>query len=289
MAREAFRPQAPPVPIRRLRGGTWGAGDDQVAAEEPLQILLDSQPLSVVMRTPGNDVELALGLLWSERALPSVDAVDHILVSAEAGEEAETEDQTRVRADLLESNTVDIVRRDPSAPTPARRAFVTSSACGICGTVTVDELAAGWPTIPPGPRLSWDLLGGLPERLREAQRVYRRTGGEHGAALFDDSGELLVAREDVGRHNAVDKIVGRLFLDRALPATGRVLAVSGRAGFEIVQKAVAAGVCVVVAVGAPSSLAVATARRFDLTLIGFAAPDRGNVYAGGYRILELGA
>lgn len=285
MAREAFRPQAPPVPIRRLREGRWSAGDDQVAAEEPLQILLDSQPLSVVMRTPGNDVELALGLLWSERVLPSLDAVDHILISAEAGEG----DGSRVRPELLESNTVDIVRRDRSAAAPARRAFVTSSACGICGTVTVDELAAGWPAIPRGPRLSWDVLGSLPERLREVQGVYRRTGGEHGAALFDTTGELLLAREDVGRHNAVDKIVGRLFLDRALPASGRVLAVSGRAGFEIVQKAVAAGVCGVIAVGAPSSLAVATARRFDLTLVGFAASERGNVYAGDYRILELGA
>ncbi len=285
MARPAFRPQAPPVPIRRLRRGAWGAAEDQVAAEEPLQILLDSQPLSVVMRTPGNDVELALGLLWSERALPSLDAVDHILVSAEAGEKEESP----VRPELLESNTVDVIRRDASAPAPARRAFVTSSACGVCGTVTVDELAAGWPAIPRGPRLSWDLLGGLPARLREVQGVYRRTGAQHGAALFDATGALLLAREDVGRHNAVDKIVGRLLLDRALPATGRVLAVSGRTGFEIVQKAVAAGVCAVVAVGAPSSLAVATARRFDLTLAGFAAPDRGNLYAGVYRVLELGA
>ncbi|MBO0746459.1 MAG: formate dehydrogenase accessory sulfurtransferase FdhD [Candidatus Dormibacteraeota bacterium] len=284
MAREAFRPQAPPVPVHRLRRGAWAAADDQVAAEEPLQILLDSAPLSVVMRTPGNDVELAVGLLWSERVLSSLDAVDHILVSAEAGEQG-----SRVRPELLESNTVDVVRRDPSAPAPARRAFVTSSACGVCGTVTVDELAAGWPAIPRGPHLSWDLLGNLPDRLRDVQGVYHRTGGEHGAALFDTTGELLLAREDVGRHNAVDKIVGRLFLDRSLPATGRVLAVSGRAGFEIVQKAVAAGVCAVVAVGAPSSLAVATARRFGLTLVGFAARDRGNVYAGDYRVLELGA
>ncbi|MBO0708759.1 MAG: formate dehydrogenase accessory sulfurtransferase FdhD [Candidatus Dormibacteraeota bacterium] len=284
MAREAFRPQAPPVPVHRLRRGAWAAADDQVAAEEPLQILLDSAPLSVVMRTPGNDVELAVGLLWSERVLSSLDAVDHILVSAEAGEQG-----SRVRPELLESNTVDVVRRDPSAPAPARRAFVTSSACGVCGTVTVDELAAGWPAIPRGPHLSWDLLGNLPDRLRDVQGVYHRTGGEHGAALFDATGELLLAREDVGRHNAVDKIVGRLFLDRSLPATGRVLAVSGRAGFEIVQKAVAAGVCAVVAVGAPSSLAVATARRFGLTLVGFAARDRGNVYAGDYRVLELGA
>lgn len=285
MAREAYRPQAPPVPIHRLQRGTWRAADDQVAAEEPLQILLDGDPLSVVMRTPGNDVELALGLLWAERMLPSPEAVDRILVSAEAGEEG----GPLVRPDLLESNTIDVIRRDHSRPAPVRRAFVTTSACGICGAVTVDELAAGWPAIPPGPRLSWELLGGLPERLRAVQDVYHRTGGEHGAALFDATGELVLAREDVGRHNAVDKIAGRLFLDRALPARDRVLAVSGRAGFEIVQKAVAAGACAVVAVGAPSSLAVATARRFDLTLVGFAAPDRGNLYAGADRVLGGGA
>lgn len=282
MARDVFRPQAPPVPVHRLRQGAWATAEDVVAAEEPLQIRLDSAPLSVVMRTPGNDVELALGLLWSEHVLASLEAVDHILISAEAGEEG-----PGVRPQLLESNTVDVIRRDPSAPSPARRAFVTSSACGICGTVTVDELAAGWPAIPPGPRLSWELLGSLPDRLHEVQGVYRRTGGEHGAALFDAGGELLLAREDVGRHNAVDKIVGRRFLDQGLPARQGVLVVSGRAGFEIVQKAVAAGVCAVVAVGAPSSLAVATARRFDLTLVGFAGPHRGNVYAGEHRLFEL--
>lgn len=256
-----------------------------MAAEEPLQILLDSAPLSVVMRTPGNDVELALGLLWSERVLTAPEALDRVLISAEAAEA--TEGIGEARAELLESNTVDVIRRDRSAPAPQRRAFVTSSACGICGTVTVDELAAEWPAIPRGPRLDWDLLGRLPERLREVQDVYLRTGGEHGAALFDAVGELLLVREDVGRHNAVDKIVGRLFLERALPACGRVLAVSGRAGFEVVQKAIAAGVCALVAVGAPSSLAVATARRFDLTLVGFAAADRGNVYAGEHRVSNL--
>jgi FdhD protein len=282
MTRPAFRPQALSVPIRRLREGAWAVTEDPVAAEEPLQILLDSAPLSLVMRTPGNDVELALGLLWSERVLGSPEAVDRVLVSAEAGDGA-----AGARAELLESNTVDVIRRDLTAPAPQRRAFVTSSACGICGTVTVDELAAEWPTIPPGPQLAWDLLGSLPDRLREVQDVYLRTGGEHGAALFDAAGELLLVREDVGRHNAVDKIVGRLFLQHALPATGLVLAVSGRAGFEVVQKAVAAGVCAVVAVGAPSSLAVATARRFDLTLVGFAASERGNVYAGERRISDL--
>ncbi len=283
MVRPAFRPRAPSVPIRRLRDGTWAAAEDPVAAEEPLQILLDSAPLSVLMRTPGHDVELALGLLWSERVLSSPEAVDRVLISAEAGEQA-----GEALPELLESNTVDVIRRDPSAPAPQRRAFVTSSACGICGTVTVDELAAEWPAIPPGPRLAWALLGHLPDRLRQVQDVYLRTGGEHGAALFDAGGELLLAREDVGRHNAVDKIVGRLLMDHALPANGGVLAVSGRAGFEVVQKAVAAGVCAVVAVGAPSSLAVATARRFDLTLVGFAAPDRGNVYAGEHRVFEPG-
>ncbi|MGH7912958.1 MAG: formate dehydrogenase accessory sulfurtransferase FdhD, partial [Candidatus Dormibacteraceae bacterium] len=213
MAREAFRPQAPELRIQRLRDGAWAATEDLVAAEEPLQILLEGTPLGVVMRTPGEDLELTLGLLWSEHVLPSLDAVERVRISAEAQPERTGGAALLVLPELLESNTIDVVRRPGSGGRPERRAFVTSSACGVCGSATVDDLARGWPPIPPGPPLTWNLLGRLPDRLRDAQSVYRRTGAEHGAALFSASGELLLAREDVGRHNAVDKIVGRLLLE----------------------------------------------------------------------------
>ena len=282
------RPQAPSFRVRRLRGGRWSAVDDCVAAEEPLQLRLDGEPLSIVMRTPGCDLELTLGLLYAERVLTDLGQVELIRISAENGrerEEAGPAAAIRVQPDLLPSNTVDVVRRHPGRR-PPRRSFTTTSACGVCGAVTIDELAAAWPELPPGPPVAFSLLGSLPDRLRRDQRLFERTGGLHAAGLFDRSGRLVLAREDVGRHNAVDKVVGRLLLQGRLPARERVLAVSGRAGFEIVQKAVAAGVEIVVAVGAPSSLAVATAQRFGLTLVGFAKPGAGNVYSGWQRILD---
>ncbi|MFZ0218545.1 MAG: formate dehydrogenase accessory sulfurtransferase FdhD [Candidatus Dormiibacterota bacterium] len=281
--RPAFRPQAPDLAVHRLRAGRWSEVQDRVAAEEPLQILLDGEPLSVVMRTPGADVELTLGLLHAEGVLARLEDVRFARISAETAED-EPAGGLEVRGELLASNAVDVVRERPG-PRPVQRSFVVSSACGVCGAVTVDELAAEWPPVAAGPTMPFSILGSLPARLREAQRLFERTGGLHAAGLFDASGSLLLAREDIGRHNAVDKIVGRLFLHRALPAADRLLVVSGRAGFEIVQKAVAAGLPIVVAVGAPSSLAVATARRFGVTLVGFTRPDAANVYAGSERVL----
>jgi len=274
------RPQAPPVAITRWRSGAWREERDQVAAEEPLQISLDGAPLSIVMRTPGNDLELALGLLWAERVIRSLDDVASVRISAEA---AESDGSVPVAGDLVESNQIDVRLRSAAGRRP-ERSFLSSSACGVCGATTLESLALDFPTLEPGPTLDALVLPHLADRLREQQRIFESTGGLHAAGLFDTGGELELLREDIGRHNAVDKVVGRAFLDRALPLRDRVLAVSGRAGYEVVQKAVAAGIPILAAVGAPSSLAVATAERFGMTLVGFLREDRFNVYTSPERI-----
>jgi FdhD protein len=274
------RPPAPAVPIQRWSPSGWAAAGDRVAAEEPLQVLLDGSPLSIVMRTPGHDLELALGLLWAERVITSLDAVESVRISAESGE---SEAGIELAADLIESNQIDLRLAAGTGRRP-ERSFLSSSACGVCGATTVESLALDHEVLPPGPRVDPALLPGLAERLREQQRVFEQTGGLHAAGLFDRAGRLLHLREDIGRHNAVDKVVGRRLLEGGLPARDTMLAVSGRAGYEVVQKAVAAGIPILVAVGAPSSLAVQTAARFGLTLVGFLKRDRFNVYAGAERL-----
>ena len=232
------------------------------------------------MRTPGNDVELALGLLRAEKVIESLADVAFIRVSAES---PVVEERLRIESDLIESNQVDVHLELTPARRP-QRSFLSSSACGVCGATTVKSLVLDFPRLTPGPQLSASLLPLLVNRLREGQAVFEATGGLHAAGLFAPGGELVVAREDVGRHNAVDKVVGRQLLDGRLPASNAVLAVSGRAGYEVVQKAIAAGIPVLVAVGAPSSLAVQTARAFGLTLVGFLKRDRFNVYSGAERL-----
>jgi FdhD protein len=281
--RSAGRPQAPEVSTVRWSGAGWHEVADRLAAEEPLQLLLEGQPLSIVMRTPGRDVELALGLLWAERVITDPAQVNHLRVSAEADESERSEAALRIAPDLIESNQVDVslgsgVRRG------IQRSFLSSSACGVCGATTIESLALDFERLPPGPHVDPTVLASLPERLREQQRLFEQTGGLHAAGLFDALGNLVTLREDVGRHNAVDKVVGRALLDGRLPLREHVLVVSGRGGYEIVQKAVAAGIPVVAAVGAPSSLAVATARRFDLTLVGFLRNGRFNVYSAPERL-----
>lgn len=274
------RPQAPPVPIGRWTAGAWVDVEDRVAAEEPLQLLLDGEPLSIVMRTPGNDLELALGLLLAEQVIRSRDDVSGVRISAEAGE---SEPGLNVRDDLIDSNQVDVRLRTTAGRRP-ERSFMSSSACGVCGATTVESLALDFPVIDSTLEVDPALLPSLSDRLREGQAVFEQTGGLHAAGLFDSGGRLRVMREDIGRHNAVDKVVGRLLLDGELPASSTILAVSGRAGYEVVQKAVAAGIPVLVAVGAPSSLAVQTARAFGLTLVGFLKRERFNVYSGPSRL-----
>ena len=274
------RPQAPSIGTRRWRDGEWHDADDHLAAEEPLQLSLNGAPLSIVMRTPGHDLELGLGLLWAERVITRLDQVGRVRISAEAGEPAPP--ALSVSADLIDSNQVDFHLHD--AQRVLHRSFMQSSACGVCGATTVESLALDFPVLPPGPTVSASLLPGLALRLREQQRLFDQTGGLHAAGLFTPEGELVLLREDIGRHNAVDKVVGRALLDGMLPLHSHLLAVSGRGGYEIVQKAVAAGIPVVAAVGAPSSLAVQTARRFGLTLVGFLREGRFNIYSAPERI-----
>lgn len=277
------RPSTRSVSITRYDGGAWSDTGDDVAAEEPLQLILDGEPLSVIMRTPGHDIELALGLLHAERVITSLDDVASLRISAET---KEREEAVPVTNDLLESNAVDVRLRGSAARRP-RRSFLSSSACGVCGATTMDDLAHDHAPLADGPVVSATVLPPLADRLREQQRVFERTGGLHAAGLFTASGELMTLREDIGRHNAVDKVVGRAVLERHVPLSGAILAVSGRAGYEVVQKAIAAGIPILVAVGAPSTLAVATAERFGLTLVGFLRGSRFNVYARPDRISRV--
>ncbi len=277
------RPAAPGLRVRKWTAGQWSEAPDAVVTEEPLQLLLDGKPLSVVMRTPGEDIELALGLMFAEGIARTLDDIRLLRISAESGE---TESRIQVDASIVESNQVDIhfahePRRKPE------RSMLASSACGVCGAVLIDDLRRDLARLPAESTVDAALLPGLVERLRSGQGVFERTGGLHAAGLFDSSGELLCMREDIGRHNAVDKVVGRMLLDGRLPAGDTILVVSGRAGYEIVQKSITAGIPVLAAVGAPSSLAVALSREFNQTLVGFLRGERFNVYAAPERLTSF--
>jgi FdhD protein len=274
------KPTSPGLQIRRWTTGKWSEAPDMVVMEEPLQLLLDGDALSVVMRTPGHDIELSLGLMFSEGILRKANDVRVIRISAEAGE---LEAGVAVESSLVESNQVDIrlatkPRRKPE------RSMLSSSACGVCGTVLIEDLRRDLAVMSAGPTVDPSLLPSLVERLRSGQGVFDRTGGLHAAGLFTQAGELITLREDVGRHNAVDKVVGRALLDERVPLNDSILVVSGRAGYEIVQKSITAGIPVLAAVGAPSSLAVALAREFNQTLVGFLKGDRFNVYSAPERL-----
>ncbi|HYM56700.1 MAG TPA: formate dehydrogenase accessory sulfurtransferase FdhD [Solirubrobacteraceae bacterium] len=233
---------------------------DAVAVEEPLEIRVGGAPLAVTMRTPGEDEELALGFLYGEGLLDS---------PRRAGP---SED--------LAANVVEV--EGPLLKDPGARRFYTTSSCGVCGKGAIEEVVVQCAPLPDGPALPRDLLADLPERLR--QPGFELTGGLHATGLFDAKGRLLVVREDVGRHNAMDKVVGRALLDGRLPLHGHVLCVSGRQSFELVQKAAVAGAPVLVGVGAPSSLAIRLAQDRGMTLCGFARGGRVNVYTGAERV-----
>jgi FdhD protein len=234
---------------------------DAVAVEEPLEIRVDGEPLSVTMRTPGHDEELALGFLYGEGLID------------EARPVGLTED--------LAANAIEVT--GPLLRDPGRRRFYTTSSCGVCGKGALEEVAAvAGPSLGAGPRVERELLAALPDRL--VQPTFERTGGLHATGVFDPAGELLWSREDVGRHNAMDKAIGRALLDGGLPLLERVLCVSGRLSFELVQKAAVAGAPVLVGVGAPSSLAVELAADRGMTLAGFARRGHVNVYTGADRV-----
>jgi FdhD protein len=228
------------------------------------------------MRTPGADFELAAGFLYSEGVVSSREDIDRISYCVDADVDGEQR-YNIVNVALREGLSVDLQ--------PLERHFFTTSACGVCGKASLEALRSReYPVISDGPEVSAAVIYSLPDQLRSAQRVFSTTGGLHAAGLFDAQGTLLSVREDVGRHNALDKLVGSAILSDELPLNNRIVMVSGRSSFEILQKCLAAGVPIVCAVSAPSSLAVALAREFGITLVGFLRGERFNIYAGKERL-----
>jgi len=265
-------------PVTLVHEGRRQELPDPVAVEEPLELRLrgaageDATPLAVTLRTPGHDAELAAGFLYAEGI---VDAAADLVALDDAA-----------RCGVENVAEIELPPERARAARGTARSFLSTAACGVCGKTAIESIfARGLPLLDPGrPRVAHRVLESLPARMREAQRGFARTGGLHAAALFDADGTLRVLREDVGRHNAVDKVVGERLLAGALPLLDSVLLLSGRAGFEIVQKAARAGVPVVAAVGAPSSLALRTAERSGMTLAGFVRPGRFNLYTHPERI-----
>ena len=266
-------------PVVRVSDEGTRRRPDALAAEEPLELRIDGTPLSVTMRTPGHDVELAHGFLLTEGVIGSVEDI-----------------ATARYCDSLDEagrNTYNVldVALAPGVPPPdasVERNFYTTSSCGVCGKASLDAVRTKTRHSPAADptTVGVETLYGMPDALRAAQRVFDSTGGLHGAGLFTADGTLVVVREDVGRHNAVDKVLGHALLAGAIPATGTVLMVSGRASFELTQKAVMAGVPTLAAVSAPSSLAVEMADESGMTLVGFLRGRSMNVYAGGHRVLD---
>jgi FdhD protein len=258
---------------------------DLLAAEEPLGIRIDGQAVSLTMRTPGDDIDLAAGFLVSEGIVATAADIASIRIcdGQRCGHDHETGDEVGNIADVT-------LRAGLTFERDLRRSFLTSSACGVCGKAAIEDLhvPGRFDLFSDPVQVTAQVLAGLPDALRHSQRVFERTGGLHAAGLFSAAGELLVVREDVGRHNAVDKVVGWALQAGLLPLTGRILLVSGRASFELVQKAVLAGIPVLAAVSAPSSLAVQLAADAGLTLVGFLRGGSMNIYAGAERISVLG-
>ena len=270
------------VEVVRVRGGTRAADVDRAAAEEPLEIRLHDRPFAVIMRTPGADRELAAGFLLAERVIRTADDLGTIAHCTDRAEGPVRESGTR-------ENVVNVTLANGSREAVERmladrRQVTTSSSCGLCGRQTIESLATDVPPVQSTWTVSASLVSTLPERLRARQAVFDDTGGLHAAGLFARDGALVDVAEDVGRHNAVDKIIGRMLMRDALPLADHLLFVSGRTSFEIVQKAIVAGIPLVAAVSAPSSLAIDLARQFGVTLAGFVRGDGFNIYAHPERI-----
>ncbi|KZM75805.1 formate dehydrogenase accessory sulfurtransferase FdhD [Nocardia terpenica] len=265
------------VTVRRrtLRVTTGGSAPraDTLAVEEPLELRVDGRSLTVTMRTPGSDVDLAHGFLLSENIIGSRE--DIVTARYCAGTDAEGR------------NTYNVLDIQLRTPTPIRpRAFLTTGACGLCGKTALDEVRTRtrFPLPPDGPVIAAETLAALPDELRSRQGVFDATGGLHAAGLFTSDGTALAVREDIGRHNAVDKVIGWAVRENLIPAPDVILMVSGRASFELAQKAVMAGIPILTAVSAPSSLAVDLAAETGLTLAGFLRGNTMNIYTGDHRI-----
>ena len=268
------------VRVRVFEDGRARVRPDSLATEEPMEIRLVSgearQTVAVTMRTPGADFELAAGFLYGEGIVSSPEDIERISYCIDSDVDAEQQ-YNIVNVELRGGLSYD--------PRSLERHFYTTSACGGCGKASLEQLELrGCPVIPSGPELAPEKIYALPNKLREAQGLFEATGGLHAAALFDREGELVALREDVGRHNATDKLVGWALLEGRLPLSDHLVMVSGRSSFEILQKCLTAGVPVVCAISAPSSLAVDVARQFGMTLVGFLRGNRFNVYSGHERV-----
>lgn len=270
---------------RVVDGAVTEDSPDVLAVEEPLEIRLGipghpHRAISITMRTPGDDGELAAGFLFTEGILHSPDQIKQVRHCAPKGRNpsgSEGVTSNTIRVDLHDGVDIDFKRLE--------RHFYTTSSCGVCGKSSIEALHTGAkPLTDRGTVIDRELIRSLPDRLRESQDVFEQTGGIHASALFSSNGQLEIVREDVGRHNALDKVIGAKFLAGGLPLRDKILLVSGRASFELVQKALMAGIPILTAVGAPSSLAVELAREFGLTLVGFVRGGAFNVYCGGERI-----
>jgi FdhD protein len=264
-----------PVVVIRHDAHDSQSVDDHVAVEEPLEIRIGGETFAITMRTPGHDEELVLGLLLGEGIVRSVDEVGGISHCGKPGERGTVID--------VSSAPGTVIDWEPEGA--LRRATLTTSACGVCGRRSIDDLLARVRPIEDDSRFAVDWVRGSTRELAPRMANFAVSGGVHAAALWEARGQGVIVREDVGRHNAVDKVVGRCALDAGLPARGRALVVSGRASFELVQKAIVAQVPLLISVSAPSSLAVSAARAAKLTLVGFARGERFNVYAGHERLV----
>lgn len=267
------------VPVQKIDGDSSAPFQDLLAVEEPLEIRLGGRTVSITMRTPGNDFDLAAGFLFTEGILHDIAEIRDIHWS-HLPDGNPRQIGNSVTVELNPGIEVDLDRLS--------RHFYTTSSCGVCGKASIEAIEVqGRPVLPRNaPLVRQEVIHRLPERLRQAQAVFERTGGLHAAALFTPEGELQLLREDIGRHNAVDKVIGAEMLAGHTPLSERFLFVSSRASFELVQKAIAGGVPMLAAVGAPSSLAVETAQRFNMTLIGFVRDNRFNIYSGASRIVQ---
>ena len=266
-------------PIVKVRGSDASSEEDQIAVEEPLEIRLGGMSLAVTMRTPGHDEELVAGLLFSEGAIASADDLD--VVARYPGPEGERDT----------GNVINVLLRGDvtAARKLLRRNFIAASSCGVCGKSTIEAIGQTLPPVISDLVAPASLFGRIARAMNEAQPIFEKTGGLHAAGLFDADGRLIVLREDIGRHNAVDKVIGHMVLAHRTPLDRYLLMVSGRASFEIMQKALKARIPVVAAVSAPSSMAVQMAIASDMTLVGFLREGGFNVYAGAHRVVAEAA
>ena len=273
---EAARRPATAIRVRTVEDGASRERPDRVITEEPMEIRLEgprgpADSVAVTMRTPGADFELAVGFLITEGVITDPEDIASVAYCLEGEGEQHY-------------NVVTVHTRSAHDVRAAQRSFTTSSSCGVCGKTTLDDVEVAVAPVAAGPVVPASVLTKLPDRLRAEQTLFDSTGGVHAAALSDVGGDLVALREDVGRHNALDKLIGNAALERRLPMREQILMVSGRVSFEIVQKAAVAGIPIICAVSAPSSLAVDAARRLSQTVVGFLRDERFNVYSGPERV-----